>query len=290
MIRRKLSSLPDQQGRRRLAERIRPFALRGIANRSIELHVGTHHIQLARATDAEGYFEEEVLIARQIAESHVDGDATIPLRLGLPGTGDDRAMGQATLLASKGFSVISDIDDTIKVTEMSDRSRLMENTFLREFRAVTGMAATYRKWREAGAGFHYVSLSPRPLFRPLSDFMNESGFPAGSLHLSGFRFRDQVYKRLFPDRTTYKTDEIRRLLEAFPERKFILIGDDADRDPEIYSELLAENSGQVTAVFIRVIGSASSRELSGRIAAAARDRTFTFRCAEDLPDQLKDIV
>ena len=41
----------------------------------------------------------------------------------------------------KGVSVISDIDDTIKVTEVLDRRRMLYNTFLREFKDVTGMVA-----------------------------------------------------------------------------------------------------------------------------------------------------
>ena len=49
-------------------------------------------------------------------------------------------------LEGQGMSVISDIDDTIKVSEVLDRSALLKNTFCRTFKPVEGMAGVYRGW------------------------------------------------------------------------------------------------------------------------------------------------
>jgi len=68
--------------------------------------------------------------------------------------------GRVLLIDRTGLSVISDIDDTIKISEVADRKALLRNTFLRGFEAVAGMPKLYRSWAKAGARFHYVSASP----------------------------------------------------------------------------------------------------------------------------------
>ncbi len=62
------------------------------------------------------------------------------------GVGDSRTFtGRVHLIASHGVSVISDIDDTIKHSQVTDKSELLQNTFLREFRAVEGMPELYQR-------------------------------------------------------------------------------------------------------------------------------------------------
>jgi phosphatidate phosphatase APP1 len=46
---------------------------------------------------------------------------------------------------------------------------------------------------------------------------------------------------------------IERILGAFPQTRFYFLGDDAERDPEIYADVLAKHPGQVTGIWIRRI-------------------------------------
>ena len=46
--------------------------------------------------------------------------------------------GEILLVPSNGISVISDIDDTIKISKVTDRHELVRNTFLRPFQACPG--------------------------------------------------------------------------------------------------------------------------------------------------------
>ena len=69
--------------------------------------------------------------------------------------------GSIQLIGRRGVSIVSDIDDTIKISNVLDKRELIANTFAREFLAAPGMADLYRAW--AGGGnvvFHYVSGSP----------------------------------------------------------------------------------------------------------------------------------
>ncbi len=166
--------------------------------------------------------------------------------------GDRRSFrGRAQLIEETGLSVVSDIDDTIKVTEVRNRAALLANTFLREFRPVAGMAPLYRGWLAQGAVFHYVSASPWQLYPPLEAFREEHRFPPGTFHLKNFRVKDTSFFNLFASPEATKRDAIVPLLEAFPRRKFLLAGDSGEKDPEIYGTLAREHPTQIMRILIR---------------------------------------
>jgi hypothetical protein len=169
------------------------------------------------------------------------------------GRGDWRPVSlEAHFLAAAGLSVISDIDDTIKVSQVLDRRELLRNTFCRPFKPVPGMAAAYVRWRElAGAQFHYVSASPWQLYEPLAAFVRSNGFPVGTFHLKNFRVKDETFFDLFQAPEEYKLGVIAPLLERFPARRFVLVGDSGERDPEIYATLARRFPQQVQRIFIR---------------------------------------
>jgi phosphatidate phosphatase APP1 len=56
------------------------------------------------------------------------------------------------------------------------------------------------------------------------------------------------------------------LLEFYPNRDFILIGDSGQRDPALYSRLALEFPGRIEAIFIRKIRSRSFLEKEENIA------------------------
>lgn len=87
-------------------------------------------------------------------------------------------VGRVRLIESTGLSVISDIDDTVKITEIPAGLKVVvRNTFFRDFIAAPGIAKMYQKWNDAS--FHYVSGSPWQLYEPLSRFLfsEKGGFP-----------------------------------------------------------------------------------------------------------------
>ncbi len=49
----------------------------------------------------------------------------------------------------------------------------------------------YAGWADRGAAFHYVSGSPWQLYRFITGFLDENGFPPGSAHLKNFRLTDR---------------------------------------------------------------------------------------------------
>ena len=60
-----------------------------------------------------------------------------------------------------------------------------------------------------------------------------------------------VYWVLFPALLFYKTSTIESILRTYPQRRFVLVGDSGEKDPEVYAELARRFPEQVMHVFIR---------------------------------------
>jgi hypothetical protein len=171
-------------------------------------------------------------------------------------------LGRVRLIEPEGVSLVSDIDDTIKVTEIpAGRDTVLRNTFCRDFKPAQDMAKMYRELGDIS--FHYVSGGPEQLFGPLYDFLiaGEGSFPEGTFHLKFFpknllsgetrrnlrRFAASSLDATF----AHKIKEITTLMERFPKRQFILVGDSGEVDPEVYNEILKNRPGQVKEIWIR---------------------------------------
>ncbi|KOS19173.1 Uncharacterized protein ESCO_000109 [Escovopsis weberi] len=150
-----------------------------------------------------------------------------------------------------GVSLISDIDDTIKASNITGGAREMfRSTFVRELGdlAVEGVREWYGDMHALGVSMHYCSASPWQLFPMLASFFKMSGLPPGSLHLKQY---SGMLQGIFEPVAERKKDTLVRLLRDFPQRKFLLVGDSGEADLEVYTELAATHPGRILAIFIR---------------------------------------
>jgi phosphatidate phosphatase APP1 len=166
--------------------------------------------------------------------------------------------GEIHVLDDRGLSVVSDIDDTIKISEVRDRHALLLNTFCRPFKPAPGMAELYRGLAAEDVQFHYVSASPWQLYPCLAEFIHENGFPPGTFHMKNFRMKDSSFWALFGDPIDYKLRILMPLIDQSPHRQFILIGDSGEKDPEVYGELARTYPEQVKAILIRNVSGEQS--------------------------------
>jgi phosphatidate phosphatase APP1 len=166
--------------------------------------------------------------------------------------GDQRKfVGESQLLPPQGVSIISDIDDTIKDSHVADKKELLKNTFLKEFSAVQGLAGIYQQWQNQGSAFHYLSASPWQLYPSLAEFIRDSGFPKGDFYLRLFRIKDKSFYELFASPFEYKTNTIEGILNLYPQRKFVLVGDSTESDPQVYSFIAKNYPQQIIKILIR---------------------------------------
>lgn len=158
---------------------------------------------------------------------------------------------EVNMITSQGVSLISDIDDTIKRSNISSGAReIFRNTFIRELGDLTidGVQEWYSELQQLGVRFHYCSNSPWQLFPVLASFFKMNGLPAGSLHLKQY---SGMLQGIFEPVAERKKGTLNRLLQDFPERKFLLVGDSGEADLEVYTDLALANPGRVLAIFIR---------------------------------------
>lgn len=159
--------------------------------------------------------------------------------------------GQVKLVPRDGISVISDIDDTIKVSNVTDHKRLLDNSLLKDFEEVSGMPKLFQRLVEHGVTIHYVSSSPWQLYDPLYDFIRSAGFPWATLDLKDVRFRDETLLNLFKKGTETKPGQIEPILQHYAERQFILVGDSGEQDPEVYGDIAHRYPAQIHRILIR---------------------------------------
>ncbi|HEY2413459.1 MAG TPA: phosphatase domain-containing protein [Pirellulaceae bacterium] len=232
-------------------ERIRRFLAADRPGRRVAVRIGDDIHKLPKKSRRNGHFHASLRVPKHLAQEWVEsaaigGDRYLPLEVV-----DAAATGRAYLLEHTGLSVISDIDDTLKHSHVACRRTLLTNTFLRPYETIPGMAPLFRQWWAEGAAFHYVSSSPWQLYDHLTEHLADEGFPPGSFHLKLFRLRDHLLRRLLLLRRSGKLGVIRGLLKMFPHRRFLLVGDSGEHDPEIYGALARRYPQQIAGVFIR---------------------------------------
>lgn len=165
-----------------------------------------------------------------------------------------QAMGAAIVVPETGLSVVSDIDDTIKLSQVGDRRALLLNTFMRPFASVPGMAEQFQRLSgQAGTRFHYLSSSPIQLLPALQQFLHEAGFPMGSMHLRESTSWDRLVPRK-GETQSHKKAMLNRILADFPKREFLFLGDSGEHDPEIYADIARAYAGRKITILIRDLG------------------------------------
>lgn len=235
--------------------RAESFLFQRVAGHEIVVDLGGRRLDIG-TSDRSGHFQKSFDLDDEFVAGLVGDEAGPAARWltyrGVSAENDPSAAnGRIQLIDDTGLSVISDIDDTVKISHVADRRELLKNTLLREFAAVPGMPEAYRRWEEAGAAFHYVSASPWQLSNCLCAFMGAAGLPAGSMHLKLFRLKDTTPLGRLTARKRSKRKAIEQIMADFPRRRFVLVGDSGEKDPEVYAAVARGRPDQVASVLIR---------------------------------------
>ncbi|SFI65513.1 phosphatidate phosphatase App1 family protein [Planctomicrobium piriforme] len=272
--------------RQRFHDRARLFLHNGRKGKSVPIAIAEKAYHLPN-TLPNGQFETTITLQAAELEPIMQTDAFgrrfVSFCTHLPEDDQRLFAGEIELIPPTGISVVSDVDDTIKVTNVRDRKELLANTFTREFRSVDGMRDLYQHWARQGASFHYVSASPWPLYGPLIEWLDTDSFPAGTMHLRHVRLRDLRGDRTREAAFKTKRTSIENLLRLYPERQFILCGDSGERDAELYGEIARHFGGQVLHVAIRNCGhDATTEAVQARLAHLHPSRWSIFSDPREL--------
>ncbi len=171
---------------------------------------------------------------------------------------DLSATGEALVVASDSvIGIVSDIDDTVMITEVGDLWRMLGNTlFLNPLQreAVPGVAALYacvlaRNSTPAAAPMFYLSSSPDQLDGYLRAFLEANDLPRGALITRRIDFDGEGDP--LRDAVAYKSAEIETLFARVPDVPFVLVGDDGEHDPAVYALMRERHPERVAAIWIR---------------------------------------
>lgn len=169
----------------------------------------------------------------------------------------DRFSGRAQVIlppADAQYGVISDLDDTVIRTDVTSIVRMVRATAFSNAHTrlpFHGVTAFYQALHRGTHGrptnpIFYVSSSPWNLYDLLEEFMAVRGIPMGPMFL-----RDWGLSVNPSANAPHKLEAITRIMEAFPQLPFILIGDSGQEDPDIYRKVMQRYPGRVRAAYIR---------------------------------------
>ncbi|MEO8352383.1 MAG: phosphatase domain-containing protein [Chthoniobacteraceae bacterium] len=192
--------------------------------------------------------------------------------------------------AAAEFGVISDLDDTVIHTGITNLFLAAKLTFLgnaRTRKPLEGVAELYRAFRNGRAGgpvnpIFYISSSAWNLYDLLSDFLALNEIPAGPLILRDFTVELAIIFHRRDHR--HKLERTLEVMAAFPHLPFVLVGDSGQQDAELYAEAATLRPSQIKAIYIRDIDpdSATARDENvDRMIAIARAAGVPMLLAPD---------
>lgn len=171
------------------------------------------------------------------------------------------------LIEDVGVGIISDIDDTVKLTGViGDKRELMRSLLLGD--VSQWYIQTVVKWYEQiynnksfanKVSFHYISNSPWQLFPLIQKYFHFADLPPGSVHLK--QYTGNIIASLMEPASLKKKHSLYKVIGDFPGKKFVCVGDSGEYDIEAYTDAAFKFPSHILAIYIRVVpGSLSDRD------------------------------
>lgn len=155
--------------------------------------------------------------------------------------------------AEETVGLISDIDDTIMVTNLPRAMHAAYNSWVKRTdnrQPVEGMKEFYDAiLREhPGAPVFYLSTGAWNTFDTLIRFVDEHQLPEGPMLLTDW---GPTPTGLFRSGSEHKKVQLRNLIIDYPNIRWVLVGDNGQHDPLTYGNLVSEHPEKVAGVAIR---------------------------------------
>lgn len=170
-------------------------------------------------------------------------------------------MGEVYVPHITQYAFISDIDDTVMISHSATIGRRLRELFIKNphtRKTFPGAASHYQQLALSftdGAHpnpFFYVSSSEWNLYDYLVEIFRYNKLPEGAFLLNQIKRWKDLIKT---GKTGHEGKLLRvmRILDAFPNQKFVFFGDNSQQDPVIYSTIASKYPKNIAAVYIRNI-------------------------------------
>lgn len=240
-------------------------------------------------TDAEGYYAATIPPAIPPRDDCLWENAIASLADG------SLATPQPVLLVppQARIGVISDIDDTILHSGITDWKTAAQLTFLHNARTrkpLKGVSKFYQALQAGPAGtvrqapVFYVSSSPWNLYDLLEDFMELNAIPCGPVFLRDLGLDETKFIKSAGH--GHKLERALALIERYPHLRWVLLGDSGQADAELYAEAARQHGDRIAAIYIRdvdpALDSPRDRWVDGHIERVAGTSVPMLRAADSL--------
>jgi hypothetical protein len=182
-----------QQGDRNVSFNIEPASSQGVDGTNSGSNAetpggGSQKITLVGETTAEGDYDQFLPLANVSGAGGYlkPGNATLrPQRLNVYANGTLTGNATSYLVPETGYTIISDIDDILRVTKIYDPKEGLLNSFARAFTPWMNMPEIYANWSQSlpDFHFHYLTTTPEQVTRNYMDFIYKT-YPGGSFGMS----------------------------------------------------------------------------------------------------------
>ncbi len=162
------------------------------------------------------------------------------------------------------YGLISDIDDTFLVSHSDSvfkKIYVLLTRNIKKRKIFDGVVKHYQMLGAAGRtttngtnAFFYVSSSEWNLYNFIEHFAKLHDMPKAVLKLKAIKSGLGDFLFTGGGSHDHKFHKIKHLLEFYPELKFILLGDDSQKDPFIYERIVKMFPASVKAIYIRATG------------------------------------
>ncbi len=151
------------------------------------------------------------------------------------------------------IKAVSGIETAVDRTSFIIKKRLdlLSPISILPFKGVSAFYQALQKGKEGTANnsIFYVSSSPWNLYDVLTDFFEINRVPKAPVLLRDLGLSETKFIK--EKHGEHKPVKIRHILDTYPDLPFILVGDNGQHDPQIYSQIIREYPGRILAAYIR---------------------------------------
>lgn len=243
----KIGLADDEEAKATIAKRIQPLLDSILPAHAVDIDLQGMTVRLG-PSGRDGISSDELAVP---GSNYKDGEIITSKAIHA-----DATPVKVTFAKPKGWAVISDIDDTIKKTLTSSPVGILTTTFAEEPEPIKGMPELYKHivGKLNNPPFWYLSASPYNLYPFLREF-REQYYPSGTMILRDASWMNLAgfLANLTQGTEAYKVDRLEKVQTWFPKRKFIVIGDSTQSDPEAYGEAYRRHPKWIGAIYIRKV-------------------------------------
>jgi phosphatidate phosphatase APP1 len=244
----------DKDARGLISERLQPFLDTVLPNHTVRIDIHKTEEQTLGASSSQGISAQLLPIHFEPKEAEVVSQPfasypSVPPESAVPGT--------TVFTEPEGWAIISDIDDTIKITQTPSPIGILQSTFAEPSpKAIPGMPELYAYMNKVlqTPPFFYLSASPYNRYPFLKEF-RKAFYPQGTIILRDASWQNLggLVSSLTQGTQDYKADRMVKIHSWLPKKQMVCLGDSTQKDPEAYAETAKKFPGWIKAIFIRKV-------------------------------------